>query len=107
MTLVEKIAQELEFDPEDVEILLSMFTENAKESLQQMSQAIMHHDLLTIQNSAHAIKGSAANLMLQPISEKAREIEEAAKAGKTLDYLGLFQELETMIEEMNYDGTYA
>ena len=107
MTLVEKIAREMEFDPEDVEMLLSMFTENAKESLRQISTAIMEHDLTAIQSAAHAIKGSAANLMLDEISAMAREIEEAAKSGRQLDYLGLYETLDNMIEEMDYDGTYA
>ncbi|OQX74102.1 MAG: hypothetical protein B6D59_03475 [Campylobacteraceae bacterium 4484_4] len=107
MTRLEKIARELEFDIEDVQMLLSMFNENAQESLTQISTAIMHHDLPTIQNAAHAIKGSAANLTLSEISEKAKEIEVSAKAGEERDYLELYQQLQSLIEEMDYDTLCA
>ncbi len=103
MTRLEKIARELEFDIEDVQMLLSMFNENAQESLRALSKAIMHEDFVGIQNAAHAIKGSAANLTLDEISEKAKEIETFAKAAQKHDYLELYRELQTLIEEMNYE----
>jgi len=92
------LAETLEFDIEDVEILVELFVENAQVSLANVEDAIEANDILTIQNEAHAIKGSAANLMLVDIQNMARDMEDAAKANRKINYLSLFSQIEEKIE---------
>ena len=97
---LEKLAVELEFDVEDVEILLELFVENAQSSLATIEDAIECKDMTTIQNEAHAIKGSAANLLLVDIQEIARDMENEAMQKSPIDYLSYFSKLEEKIERL-------
>ncbi len=98
MINLEALAKELDFDIEDMEILLSLFVENAQVSLANMEEAIERSDIQVIADEAHAIKGSAANLMLADIQDIAREMENAARANQKINYLSLFGPLEEKIE---------
>ncbi len=98
---IEALAEALEFDLEDVEILLELFVENAQVSLANIEEAIEGNDILTIQNEAHAIKGSAANLMLVDVQDMAREMENAARENRKINYLSLFSQIEEKIETLS------
>ena len=52
-----KLAEELEFDVEDVEMLLENFWQVSKEYLQALGEAVEHSDFEAITHNAHAIKG--------------------------------------------------
>ncbi len=95
---IEALAEALEFDIEDVAILVELFVENAQVSLANIEEAIEGNDIDTIKNEAHAIKGSAANLMLVDIQDMARSMEEAAKENRKINYLSLFSQIEEKIE---------
>ncbi len=97
---IEQLALELDFDVEDVEILIELFTENAQVSLANIEEAIETNDITTIKNEAHAIKGSAANLLLVDIQDIAREIENAAMQNSPINYLSHFSKLEEKIERL-------
>ncbi len=98
---LETLADNLDFDIEDVYVLLELFIENAQASLASIEEAIEAKNLETIANEAHAIKGSAANLMLVDIQDIAREIENAAKERSQINYLSLFELLEEKIEKIS------
>ncbi len=51
--------------------------------------------------TAHSIKGSAANILLTDISELAKEIELSAREEKDIDYLGKYNTLSKMIEDIS------
>ncbi len=95
---IDKLAAQLGFENEEVTMLLEMFLETAHASLQDLENAIAQEDLDAVRSHAHSIKGSAANLTLEPLYLAAREIEEAAKAGHMIDYTQKLQELRTMID---------
>jgi HPt (histidine-containing phosphotransfer) domain-containing protein len=100
---MQQIADILEFDLEDVEMLIDMFLTDAEESLVSVKSAIESNDFEQMKNIAHGIKGSASNLMLEEIREIALEIENLAKTKSPADYHTLFQKLEqelTVIEEI-------
>lgn len=97
---LEKIAKELEFDLEDVEMLLEVFLESVQESLISLKNAIESKDFEAIFKAAHSIKGSAANLLLKDISELAKEIELAGRKEKEIDYQTKYNELSRMIEDI-------
>ncbi|MCX6076555.1 MAG: Hpt domain-containing protein [Campylobacterales bacterium] len=100
---VQKIADELEFDLEDIEMLLEVFLESAKDSLSALKEAIDKDDLERIFKFAHAIKGSAANLTLMKISNLANEIEQDARERKAVDYVQKFENLKKSIENIQIE----
>jgi len=99
-TELQKIADELEFDLEDVEMLIEVFIDSADESLKMMSLAIENNDYDSIFQSAHAIKGSAGNLTLLEIANLAKEIELEARDSKNIDYKELYHQLKTLIQSI-------
>jgi HPt (histidine-containing phosphotransfer) domain-containing protein len=87
------LADTLEFDLEDVQMLMDMFISDSIESLQGIEVTINSNDFQQMKNIAHGIKGSASNLMLDDISNIALEIEQLAKINQDADYKSLFQKL--------------
>ena len=100
---LEKIAEELDFDLEDVEMLLEVFLEGAKENLQVLKTAIDSGDMETTFKTAHAIKGSAANLTLKEISEIAKDIELNARKECAIDYQDRYKKLHLLIDNIEID----
>jgi HPt (histidine-containing phosphotransfer) domain-containing protein len=99
---IEKIANELEFEIDEVEMLVGLFIESAYEELGKMKNAIEKKDFETLYKSAHTIKGSAANLMLEDISTTAKQIEFDARSEIDKDYMSEYLKLDQavkMIEE--------
>jgi len=94
---IQKIADELDFDLEDVEMLLEVFLEGAEESLENLKNAIDTNDFDEIFNTAHAIKGSSANLTLMDISNLAKDIETNAREKNAINYLEKYELLKIMI----------
>ena len=99
-TDLNKVAEELDFDLEDVEMLFEAFLEGAEESLVSLNEAINQNNFEGIYTSAHAIKGSAANLTLTDISELAREIENSGRASQDIDYSSKYNELKNLINNI-------
>ncbi len=95
---IELLAEKLEFDLEDVQMLLNMFIENADESMITLKNAIEQNNFKEIKNSAHAIKGSASNLMLEEITQISADMEEFAKNELNADYRSLFTNLTSELE---------
>ncbi len=100
---LEKIAKELDFDLEDVEMLLEVFLEGAKENLQVLKTAIDNADMETTFKTAHSIKGSAANLTLNEISEIAKDIELNARKENAIDYKDRYEKLFLLIDNIMVD----
>lgn len=97
---LQQIAEKLEFDLEDVEMLIEVFIESASESLDSLSQAIANKDFDSILLAAHSIKGSAANLTLVEISELAKTIELNAREKNLIEYSTLHDELKQLVDGM-------
>ncbi len=91
---MQHIADILEFDLEDVEMLVDMFLTDAKASLENVESLIASNDFEQMKNISHGIKGSASNLMLEEIREVAVEIEDLAKTKTSANYHALFEKLE-------------
>ena len=94
------LSSELGFDRDDVVMLLELFLEGAQVSLANMEEAIEENNTTIISQEAHAIKGSAANMMLADIVDIANELEVSSKQNQKINYLSLYTKLETMIEEL-------
>ena len=98
---IEALAQTLGFDVEDVEVLVELFVEGAQVSLANIEDALAGNDIDIVANEAHAIKGSAANLMLTDIQDMARVMENAAKAKQKINFLSLYSQIEKKVEEIS------
>jgi len=108
MINIEALAKQLDFDIEDVCVLVELFIENAQVSLANIEEAIEGKNISVIQNEAHAIKGSAANLMLADIQDMARDMENAARNNQKINYLSLFGRIEEQIDLLSeVQTTYA
>ena len=94
---MQQIADILEFDLEDVEMLVDLFLNDAKSSLENVNNAIERDDFEQIKHIAHGIKGSASNLMLDDIVEIALQIEQLSKSESDADYRSLFKKLKTQL----------
>lgn len=97
---LQKIADELDFDLEDVEMLIEVFLQSAKENMAKLKNAIDSNELEDIFHTAHTIKGSAANLMLNDISNVAKFIEHNARESKTIDYKQHYNQLALLIKNI-------
>jgi len=97
---IEYIAEMLEFDVEDVEMLIDMFLSDAKESLSNIEATIKSDNFEQMKNIAHGIKGSALNLMFEDIASLSLEIEELAKTESCADYQTLFEKLENELKSI-------
>jgi HPt (histidine-containing phosphotransfer) domain-containing protein len=95
---LQKIADELDFDLEDIEMLFEVFLESAQESMKALEKAINENDLSSIFASSHAIKGSAANITLEEISNIAKDIESNAREENNINYLELYEKLKALID---------
>jgi len=92
------IADELDFDLEDVQMLFELFLKKTKSLIAELDEGIETEDFDKIFRVAHAIKGSAGNLMLDKIADVAEEIEASAKKEKQIDYKKKFNELHSLIK---------
>jgi PAS domain S-box-containing protein len=99
---LQSIADELDFDLEDVQMLLSVFLESSTEELANMQVALQNGDLDTLYKSAHAIKGSAANLLLNDIAQIAKEIELNAKESNDYEYKAALDQLSHLISQLQH-----
>ncbi|MCF6172365.1 MAG: Hpt domain-containing protein [Campylobacteraceae bacterium] len=97
---LQKIADNLDFDLEDVEMLIEVFLQSARDNLQILKNAIEANDFESIFQSAHAIKGSAANFTLKEISNLAKDMESNARKRLNIDYKKEYKKLKFLVEKI-------
>ncbi len=97
---LQTMADKLDFDLEDVEMLVEVFLSEAKKNLVDLKKAIDTNNLEDIFRYAHSIKGSAANLTLQEISNIAKEMEDNARINATFDYKATYEILRQFIDNI-------
>ncbi len=98
---LQKIADELEFDLDEVKMLIELFVQVSNKALEELKNGIDTKNFEKIFKSAHKIKGSAANLLLNEISELAKEIEMSGREKNNIDYLLKFNKIELLIKEVD------
>ncbi len=102
---LQKIANELDFDLEDIKILLEVFLNSAKNSLNKMEKAIKANNNEDIFYCAHDIKGSSLNLRLTNISNLSKEIETIAKNNENIDYQSKYENLKQIITNITWESS--
>ncbi len=78
----DKALEEFMGKKEILEKVVNVFLENARDQILILRQAIIDSDYEAIKKEAHAIKGGAANLTAQELSEIALELENIGKSGE-------------------------
>jgi len=97
---IPELAKTLDFDEDDIQMLLNLFMKNAISSLEKMKIAVENNDLDELHSSAHSIKGSSGNLRLKPIYELSQMIDELARHKKDADYKSMYEKLYNLITTM-------
>lgn len=94
---IRALADELDFDSEEVERLSAMFFKSTAKALDAMAKAIEAQDREAIYKAAHSIKGSAGILRLGTLQSFALEIETAGRTNQSIDYGAALVRLTRMI----------
>jgi HPt (histidine-containing phosphotransfer) domain-containing protein len=96
----DKIASVLGFKRSDFDMLLTLFSQNAATSLEEMKNGIDKKNMQSIADAAHAIAGGAGNIQLNEIYELAMTIELAAKKAENADYQLYCQQLKILLDSI-------
>jgi PAS domain S-box-containing protein len=80
--------------------LLESFVKNCDTPLQEMEEAIAENDNSKLIDAAHLLRGSAANLRLNPIAELAKRIEQSSLNREKMDYTAMVREMKTMLMQV-------
>jgi HPt (histidine-containing phosphotransfer) domain-containing protein len=75
--------------------LLAIFLSDAQCSIQALDQAIAEQDLLSIEDIAHALRGSSANVGASSIASAARALEQSARNGQLNEAHALCQRIQS------------
>ena len=76
---LEKLAERLGLDVEDIEELLELYVETTASDLAELKGAIEAKDAQLAHAKAHSIKGGSGNLGLDIMYELAKEIDDRAR----------------------------
>lgn len=77
--------------------LARKFVQSSRTTLEKLADAAQALDFEEIRMTAHNIKGSAATLRFDAVSQAAREIEMDAKEAKPVDYVRRIHAMEEQI----------
>jgi len=88
------------FDEDDIVMLFSVFLKSAKDNLDKLDTAIQNNDYDAIYMSAHNLKGSSGNMLLNEAYELSKEIEEASRNKKEIDYQSLFEKMNEIFKNL-------
>jgi len=96
-----EIASVLGISEAHIPMLVGSFLDESKSILENLFAGVEANDFTEITLHGHSIKGSAANLRLNDISELAKSIEMAGKAeDASFDFKGTSQALKALIEDL-------
>ena len=98
-TNLEQLAQALEIDVDMLKEILILFFENMPGQIDTMREDLAKNDLKSIHVIAHTLKGTAANLHYNDISETASAVEILAVENVTTTeaYEALFNKLSLLL----------
>jgi len=96
---IKNIAIQLDFDIEDVEMLMEAFSISSIEIMGNLKVAIEENNFDDIFYNAHSLKGSSSNLLLDDIAEISAEIEKQSKEKNNINYLDKYNKLELLLKD--------
>jgi HPt (histidine-containing phosphotransfer) domain-containing protein len=96
----EQLHQVSEDDPEFESELLTMLAEDVKVHIEDLRQAVVDRDLITIAHEAHYIKGASANVGIISITVAAKQIEQLAKEKLLTDINPIVEQMEIDLDRL-------
>lgn len=100
---VHSLAQELDFDPDDVRRMASMFFKSTEKALNALESAANSNDYEAVYKAAHSIKGSAGALRLHELYAYALEVEMAGRHNVQIDYISAAEKLANMVRSIDIE----
>ncbi len=91
---LKRAVREFADNAEMVHRMTAIFLENVEQQIVKIRQAVKNGETEVLWREAHAIKGGAANLAAQPLSEAASRLEKEAHGNATIDFTSLVDMLE-------------
>lgn len=73
--------------------LLEMFLSDAMSSLERLEQAIACHNIQTIEDIAHSLRGASANVGATGLTRVARQLEHTARSGQLAEAQSLVRQI--------------
>jgi len=73
--------------------LLTIFLQDAENSLCEIGSAIAAQDILAIEEAAHSLRGASANVGAKALAATAGQLEKIARGGKATGAQALLQQL--------------
>jgi len=98
-----KALERIEDDMELFREVAQLFIEECPNLLQELKQALQSQDMLSLQHTAHTMKGMVANFCAEKAVEASRSLEMAAKAGDIAGSDTAFTILEQALKQMNIE----
>jgi HPt (histidine-containing phosphotransfer) domain-containing protein len=96
----EQLHQVSEDDPEFELELLTMLAEDVKIHINDLRQAVIDGDALTIANEAHYIKGASANVGIISITAAAKQIETLARHQQIEETAAIVEKMATDLSSL-------
>lgn len=105
---LEKLAERLGLDVEDIRELLELYVETTTSDLAELKEAFEAKDARLVHEKAHSIKGASGNLGLDEMYNPAKEIDDLARVN-SLDGLEnmvqvLQEKFNSLVEEFEKDS---
>ena len=97
---MEKTAAELGIPPAVLRKIIVEFLSGSDEYIDGLSSAVESEDMKALTQSAHRLKGAAANLRLKQVAALAGRIEESAKNGGGEEYAYLIAQIKSQLEAL-------
>lgn len=82
---IKKLAEELEFEIEDISVLFSKFFIEMKDNISSMKNHLSKKDWNMLERVVHNIKGVSINLNIMDVYEEAAEFDVLLKSNSTED----------------------
>lgn len=96
---IKKLAEELEFDIEDISILFSKYFDELKENISQMEDFLTKRDWHMLERVVHNIKGVSINLNIMDVYEEAALFDNLLKQNINNDADNHVKKLANLLRE--------
>jgi len=102
--MIQKLAEEFGFELEDAKKLVEVFCDSLEGYITALEEYVESSDFIHIASTAHTIKGSASNMMLDEIVAVAQQIETDAIDQDEAAIAENLQDLKTIADQLIRDN---
>lgn len=95
------LASRLGIDEEDFMDLVELFISTSLADIEKIKAGVADHDPQAAAAASHSIKGAAANMGFEEISNLSKDMEMQAKGGSVENFDTYIADLESMVNGLN------